>query len=279
MVCGNDCDDTDDQVNPGEVELCYDLDNNCNGLTDETCGCAPLSTTTCSTGLPGICVTGTTTCYADGSGYGPCQIQIAPGTFAEVCTDGLDNDCDGFWDEDCVCVFGSTTGCNTTLVGICESGEKACLPSELGYGACVPFYLPGELVETCNGIDDDCDGFVDEGVCLVIGPNPDFVQVVADCSVLGAGWHPVWWSAFFLNPTNEYNANNGELVTIDVDSGLCAYQWPFVVFNCTNDVSWGNAAMATVSAIPAAYFVNYDAAGRGYVNFTDVSKDECVPLP
>lgn len=42
-VCGgNDCDDTDAAVNPGAEEVCGNsVDNNCNGVSDETCSTCP----------------------------------------------------------------------------------------------------------------------------------------------------------------------------------------------------------------------------------------------
>ncbi|MFC1889379.1 putative metal-binding motif-containing protein [Thermodesulfobacteriota bacterium] len=74
---------------------------------------------------------------------------------AEFCGDGVDNDCDGFIDgddPDCPeCWDNDGDGYDDEACG----GED-CDDTD-------PEVHPGNL-ETCNGVDDDCDGQVDEGV-------------------------------------------------------------------------------------------------------------------
>ena len=66
-------------------------------------------------------------------------------------------------------------------MGICRGGTQACDATGRAYGACVGERGPG--VESCNGIDDDCDAQVDEdfdlqrddsncGVCGNVCSNP-----------------------------------------------------------------------------------------------------------
>lgn len=90
---------------------------------------------------------------------------------AEVCDDGVDNDCDELIDcddSDCVgedicltCIPDETQSCDTGLDGICAAGTQTCAATE-NWGECVQDNQP--TVEDCSGGEDnDCDGEVDEG--------------------------------------------------------------------------------------------------------------------
>ncbi len=88
-------------------EICEDdIDNDCDGNTDEG-ACREVCTIgderACYEGDPalagvGICDEGRQVCN-DERRWGPCVGSVLPG--AEICDDGLDNDCDGTVDSDC----------------------------------------------------------------------------------------------------------------------------------------------------------------------------------
>ncbi|HXI03759.1 MAG TPA: MopE-related protein, partial [Candidatus Saccharimonadales bacterium] len=175
---------------PPSPEICDGIDNDCDRQVDEG---NPGGGAACDTGQDGICSAGTEVCsggglvcerdldpqpeicdgidndcdgvvdgFATSCGVGACastgtcsagQDLCTPGTPSPEACDGIDNNCDGQVDE------GNPEAgapCSTGLAAQCAEGTENCLGGEL---VCVPDIPP--VTETCNGLDDDCDGIVD----------------------------------------------------------------------------------------------------------------------
>lgn len=142
---------------PGQpsIEICDGLDNDCDQLTDES---YPEKNKMCDSGIPGICATGTSNCVM---GVLTCDPMNMPAT--EAC-DGLDNDCNGTVDDN---IPGTGIACSTGQMGVCSMGMTACQNNAVD---CYP--ITGPAPESCDGLDNDCNGMVDEnnpgsgGTCM-----------------------------------------------------------------------------------------------------------------
>ncbi len=141
---GDDCDDATDRAAPGLGELCDELDNDCDGETDEDV---------------------TTTWYEDrdGDGYGaddaPTQACALPTGYAanggdcndadtafhpsatEVCDDPNDYNCDG----------------SVGYADVDGDGFAACADCDDTAAT-----VNSSATEVCNDVDDDCDGLLDD---------------------------------------------------------------------------------------------------------------------
>jgi len=136
-------------------EICNDLDDDCDGSTNEDLVAPPL----CS--QVGECAGTTATCGATGwtCAYpGTVQTDGGGGIVPESACDGLDEDCDGVTDDPFPTLGQS---CTRGLGACATSGAMACTAAMDGVECSAPDPQPGQP-ETCNGQDDDCDAQTDE---------------------------------------------------------------------------------------------------------------------
>ena len=132
------------------VEACNELDDDCDGRIDED---FDQKGADCSAGIGGCMAHGQLRC--NGSDLS-CDATAGPAT-AEQC-DGIDNDCDMLVDED----FLVGTGCDGADADTCADGMIVC--ATLTTTRCTD--MEGSTAEVCDGIDNDCDGTIDDGFVL-----------------------------------------------------------------------------------------------------------------
>ena len=147
-----------------QAEICNGLDDDGDGQVDEGIPTGAQAVDCAHDGYP-LCATGASTAVdcsgntvpllAGGAADGNDNIASINAGAAETCN-GLDDNCNGGIDE------GSPAGGAACVIagqlGVCAEGVTSCANGPM---ECVPTHVASP--ETCNGLDDDCDGQVDEG--------------------------------------------------------------------------------------------------------------------
>ena len=178
---GTDCNDSNPAVYQGAHELCNNFDDNCDGVADDG---NPQGGNLCVGSSPGVCSSGMTMCL---TGAIMCVPTVTVGSMTEVCN-GLDDDCDGPIDEGFAFMgdplfpamsFPLSGACAIGLGACRRSGAVVCAPG----GASAMCNAPTALgsVETCNYLDDDCNGTTDDGFRDASG----IYNADADCGACG----------------------------------------------------------------------------------------------
>jgi hypothetical protein len=170
--------DQDDCSVPGD-------DSNCNGKHD--CLCEPGGKPeVCYDGPPGTegkgtCKAGTKQCLPTGTAYGPCENQVVPDPNGkDDCVNNQDTNCDNMLM--CSCTPGAVQPCynaDPSTLGHpnapCKAGTQTCNMQGSGFDMCMNEVKPAAL-DDCgggmgNGIDENCDGVIDDlCVCTPGGP-------------------------------------------------------------------------------------------------------------
>jgi hypothetical protein len=170
------------------TEICNGVDDNCNGMIDE--GVTPPAGF-CRTA--GLCAGSTARCSGAAGftcGY-PAAVELDPMTGQPVAVetrcDGLDNNCNGAADESfpnlgLSCTNGGVGACGASGTYVCNAGMTSTVCNAPAVGAAQP--------ELCDGVDNDCDGSIDE-TTTTPGTNPSAVAT-SWARLSGGGASSVW---------------------------------------------------------------------------------------
>ncbi len=167
VLDNGDCDDLEIFANPGQIESCDEIDNDCDGLIDEDGPTWYADTDGDGFGDPAV----VTAACEQPTGYvgnsGDCNDTdptINP-VAVEHC-DGVDEDCDGLIDENPVDQTLWFADADGDGYGTPNTATLACDPpvgyvgNSLDCDDTEDDINPAAL-EFCDGVDDDCDGEID----------------------------------------------------------------------------------------------------------------------
>lgn len=179
LACEGDCDDDNANINPAATEVCNGIDDDCDGLiddadpsvTDQPTWYADIDNDGYGNSASSLLACARPEGYVDNSDdCNDNDANIHPNA-AEVCN-GFDDNCDGVIDND---ASGQSTwyaDADNDGYGNPSLSVQACTqPSGYVVNADDCNDAKGQIHpganEVCNGVDDDCDGQVDEGCATV----------------------------------------------------------------------------------------------------------------
>jgi len=267
--CGSDCADDDGSVNPTTSEVCNDIDDNCDGNTDEGLRStlypdADADGFGAATGSIIGCA-GTTGYAMNGMDCNDENVAVYPGA-TEICN-GLDDNCDGVTDTGTLrTVYRDADGDGHGAIG--GATMNACV-APAGYSldntdcndANAAVYVGA--TEVCNGLDDNCSGVTDEnlgapcgvgvGACRTMGARRCDGSCTAVAEPSSATFHttPAANGSFDWNCDGVVTSENGDLgfgLTEAESAAYCASLSPADCdWACAGGVAVGLVAPGSVT--------------------------------
>jgi large repetitive protein len=156
-----DCNDLDSLIHPGATDICDGIDNNCDGYVDNgSTFTFYLDSDNDGYGLASSFITGDCTpppgYVSNNTDCDDNNVFIYPNA-TELCNN-LDDNCNSLFDENFPL---KGTPCDGTDSDNCTNGTWSC--SSDGHGLECINENQVNIIEICDGIDNDCDSEIDEG--------------------------------------------------------------------------------------------------------------------
>ena len=130
---------------------------------------------TCTvSGAIGLCAVGNVLCASQATS---CAQITFPAQVTETCN-GIDDDCNGTVDD----VAGAGVTCSVAgKLGPCAVSAQACINTSGTWSFGCPQTVFA-VAETCNGVDDNCDGSIDNGILPGVGNACDIPGLQGVCA-------------------------------------------------------------------------------------------------
>jgi len=270
-----DCDDGVAAVNPGATEVCNEVDDNCDGVTDEATAADALTwyadtdgdgfgnaaSTTLGCTVPTGFVGDATDCDdTAGSTY--------PGA-TEYC-DGHDDNCDGVTDEDTAAdaaewyrdADGDSYGNATVSTRSC-SAPSGYVVLDTDCDDTDSAIHPG-ATEVCNEIDDDCDALVDDNDSTVSGTSTFYSDSDNDGYGDLSSTHAAC-EAPAGTVTNSTDCDDSAAAVNPAATEVCNS----IDDDCDGDIDDDDSSVTGLST----WYIDYDSDGYGADTFTS---EACV---
>jgi hypothetical protein len=241
-----DCDDSDATISPAGTEIPNDgIDQDCSGA-DEVVS-SVICDDTCSTANDGVC---------DDGGLLSTWDNCALGTDCSDCGDRYDDDGDGY------------------------DSDQDCNDSD-------PTINPAVTSDTCDGIDNDCDGYIDQDLDTLEPNNSSYSYYLGDLDQVG----DTLSVTSYMTHENDEDAfslflfDNTEILPPDADNFYCEFTPPVgldvsieVFYNGSSLGVADNAGSGQAEAIQYNATWLFDDEGTYTFVVSNVSGSSCSPM-